>query len=37
MIQPFAIFIALMIITAAVVVWLTGPENLSRTKPRPVA
>jgi membrane protease YdiL (CAAX protease family) len=37
MIQPFAIFTALMIGTAAVVVWLTGPANLSRTKPRQVA
>jgi hypothetical protein len=37
MIQPFAIYIALMIITAAVAVWLTGRENLSRSKPRQVA
>jgi membrane protease YdiL (CAAX protease family) len=37
MIQPFAIFTAMIISTAAVVVWLTGPANLSRTKPRQVA
>jgi hypothetical protein len=37
MIQPFAIFTALLIITAAVVIRVTGPENLSRTQPKQVS
>ena len=37
MIQPFAIFTAMLVLLAAVAVWMAGATNLSRSQPRQVS